>query len=50
MSPTRVGVIGAGIAGPILAIFLKSKGYEPVVYERAEAMLDAGIMHGYVYC
>jgi salicylate hydroxylase len=49
MTSTRVGVIGAGIAGPILAIFLKSKGYNPTVYERAEAMVDSGIGHGYVY-
>jgi salicylate hydroxylase len=49
MSPTRVGVIGAGIAGSTLAIFLKSKGYDPVVCERAESMIDSGIGYGYVY-
>jgi hypothetical protein len=50
MSPTRVGVIGAGIAGPILAIFLKAKGYDPIVCERTEAMVDSGVGHGYVEC
>jgi 2-polyprenyl-6-methoxyphenol hydroxylase-like FAD-dependent oxidoreductase len=49
MSPTKVGVIGAGITGPVLAIFLKSKGYDPIVYERAEAMINSGIGLGYVY-
>ena len=48
MSPAKVGVIGCGIAGPVLAIFLKLKGYEPVVYERYESTADAGLVIGYV--
>ncbi|KIP01899.1 hypothetical protein PHLGIDRAFT_96569 [Phlebiopsis gigantea 11061_1 CR5-6] len=40
---TRVGVIGAGIAGPLLAMLLKQKGYEPVVFERNPAPSEAGI-------
>lgn len=43
MSPTKVLVIGGGIAGPILASFLKLKGYEPVIYERLDSAIDAGI-------
>lgn len=43
MSPTRVAVIGAGMAGPALAIFLKQKGYEPVVFERHGSVTDNGL-------
>ena len=46
--PTRVGIIGAGIAGPLLAMLLKQKGYEPVVFERNPAPSEAGIGIGYV--
>ena len=41
-SPT-VAVIGAGIAGPVLAIFLKLKGYAPTLYERTDSVADAGL-------
>ena len=30
------------VLGPILATFLKLKGYDPIVYERVEALGDAG--------
>ena len=43
MSLTRVGVIGAGIAGPILATLLKLKGYEPIVFERNPAPAEGGV-------
>jgi salicylate hydroxylase len=43
MAPTKVLVIGAGIAGPVLALFLKLKGYEPIIYERLSAFADLGI-------
>lgn len=46
LNSTRVGVIGAGIVGPVLAIFLKSKGYEPIVYERTGSLQESGIGHG----
>lgn len=42
MNAVRVGIIGAGVAGPVLAMFLKLKGYEPVVFERKETVTDAG--------
>ncbi|KAJ3559367.1 hypothetical protein NM688_g399 [Phlebia brevispora] len=41
---TKVLVVGAGIAGPVLSIFLKSKGYDPVIYERTDGPIsDAGL-------
>ncbi|KIP01125.1 hypothetical protein PHLGIDRAFT_131362 [Phlebiopsis gigantea 11061_1 CR5-6] len=43
MSPARVGVIGAGMAGPVLAVYLKLKGYDPVIYERTNSISDAGL-------
>ena len=43
MAPARVGIIGGGIAGPVLAIFLKMKGYDPVIYEKAAAVPDSGL-------
>ena len=47
-APIRVAVIGAGIAGPVLALFLKSKGYDPVIYERTLTMTDGGLSLWYV--
>lgn len=46
MSPTKVGVIGAGLAGITLSIFLKAKGYEPMVYERTDGVPDMGLSIG----
>ncbi|KAI0790637.1 hypothetical protein C8Q75DRAFT_95567 [Abortiporus biennis] len=43
MANTKVIIAGCGIAGPILALFLKQKGYEPVIYERTETVTDAGL-------
>lgn len=45
---TKVIIIGAGIAGPPLATFLKQKGYFPVLYERTSGLSDRGIGHGCV--
>ena len=47
-APPRVGIIGAGVSGPLLAILLKSKGYEPVVCERNPEVSEAGIGIGYI--
>ncbi|KAJ7716469.1 FAD/NAD(P)-binding domain-containing protein [Mycena maculata] len=41
--PTKVIVVGCGIAGPVLALLLKQKGYEPVIYERGKRSPDAGL-------
>ncbi|EKM53969.1 uncharacterized protein PHACADRAFT_145505 [Phanerochaete carnosa HHB-10118-sp] len=43
MAPTKVIIVGAGIAGPLLAVFLKQKGYDPVLYERTESVSNAGL-------
>ncbi|KAJ7101410.1 FAD/NAD-P-binding domain-containing protein [Mycena belliarum] len=32
----KVIIAGCGIAGPVLALLLKQKGYEPVIYERGQ--------------
>ncbi len=43
---TKVIVVGAGIAGPVLATFLKLNGYDPVVYEQTSGVGDKGLGHG----
>ncbi|KAJ7102774.1 hypothetical protein C8R44DRAFT_808523 [Mycena epipterygia] len=43
MAPTKVIVVGCGIAGPVLALLLKQKGYDPVIYERGKRSPDAGL-------
>ncbi|KAI5118837.1 hypothetical protein M0805_006157 [Coniferiporia weirii] len=43
MAPTKVAIIGAGIAGPVLAMLLKQKGYEPTLYERTNTVTSAGL-------
>lgn len=48
MAATRVGIIGGGIVGPVVAIFLKLRGYDPVIYERRPAVLERGIGIGSV--
>ena len=48
MSATRVAVIGGGICGPVMAMLLKLKGYDPVIYERLPAIQDRGLGIGYV--
>ncbi|OJA10194.1 hypothetical protein AZE42_12950, partial [Rhizopogon vesiculosus] len=43
MTKTRVIVVGAGIAGPVLAIFLKTRGYDPIIYERLPGPREGGL-------
>ncbi|KAG2065511.1 FAD/NAD(P)-binding domain-containing protein [Suillus decipiens] len=43
MTNTRVIIVGAGIAGPVLAIFLKMKGYDPIIYERLPGLGEGGL-------
>ncbi|KAE9409016.1 FAD/NAD(P)-binding domain-containing protein [Gymnopus androsaceus JB14] len=43
MVPTKVIIVGCGVAGPVLATILKSKGYLPVIYERIKAGSDGGL-------
>jgi salicylate hydroxylase len=40
--PTKVLVIGCGIAGPVLALLLKRSGYQPIVFEKVNKLGDAG--------
>ncbi|KAI1608140.1 monooxygenase FAD-binding protein [Exophiala viscosa] len=35
-------IIGCGIAGPVLANFLKRKGYDPIVFEKVSKLGDVG--------
>ena len=42
MPPVTVLIIGCGVAGPVLAVLLKRKGYNPVVFEKVREMGDAG--------
>ena len=42
MSHTKVIIVGCGIAGPVLATFLKLKGYDPVIYERFASDREGG--------
>ena len=39
----KVIIIGCGVGGPALAIFLKQLGYEPIIYERTKGFADAGL-------
>jgi salicylate hydroxylase len=43
MPDTKVIIVGCGIAGPVLATFLKLKGYNPVIYERVPRDHDGGL-------
>ncbi|KAI0692372.1 FAD/NAD(P)-binding domain-containing protein [Cerioporus squamosus] len=46
MAATKVIIVGGGIAGPVLAMFLKAKGYDPVIYERTDGPTDMGLSLG----
>lgn len=35
-------IVGCGIAGPVLANFLKRKGYDPIVFEKVLKLGDVG--------
>lgn len=43
MAKPRVIIVGAGIAGPVLAVFLKTRGYDPVIYERLPGPGEGGL-------
>ncbi|KAI0044542.1 FAD/NAD(P)-binding domain-containing protein [Auriscalpium vulgare] len=43
MAAQKVIIIGAGIAGPVLGIFLKLNGFNPVIYERLDGVTEAGL-------
>jgi salicylate hydroxylase len=41
--PSTVLVVGAGIAGPTLALLLQQKGYLPVLVEKVLDLGDVGV-------
>ncbi|KAM5543302.1 hypothetical protein V8D89_003176 [Ganoderma adspersum] len=43
MAGTKVIIAGGGVAGPVLAILLKLRGYDPIIYERLDAPTDMGL-------
>ncbi|KAJ5613834.1 FAD/NAD(P)-binding domain-containing protein [Penicillium herquei] len=42
MAPPTVLIIGCGVAGPVLSLLLKKKGYQPVIYEKVRVLGEAG--------
>lgn len=42
MSNPKVIVIGCGVAGPVIALLLQKRGYEPIVFEKVHELGDAG--------
>lgn len=53
MESPIVLIIGCGVAGPVLAILLKRKGYQPIVFEKVRELGTAGaslmvMSNGYV--
>jgi 2-polyprenyl-6-methoxyphenol hydroxylase-like FAD-dependent oxidoreductase len=42
MTKTTVLIIGGGIAGPAIALFLKKAGFQPIVFEAHERASDIG--------
>ena len=42
MTIPRVLIIGCGVAGPVIALLLKKKGYAPIVLEKVRELGDAG--------
>lgn len=42
MKKTSVLIVGGGIAGPAVALFLKKAGFQPVVFEAHEGVSDIG--------
>ncbi|KZV77422.1 FAD/NAD(P)-binding domain-containing protein [Peniophora sp. CONT] len=43
MAAPQILIIGGGIAGPVLGLHLKLRGYEPIVYERLHHFVDLGV-------
>jgi salicylate hydroxylase len=41
-NPSKVIIVGCGVAGPAIALLLKKKGYEPVLLEKVRELGDAG--------
>ncbi|GJE95025.1 FAD/NAD(P)-binding domain-containing protein [Phanerochaete sordida] len=43
MAQVKVGIIGGGIVGPVIATLLKQQGYEPIIFERNDSVPEGGI-------
>ncbi|KZO93962.1 FAD/NAD(P)-binding domain-containing protein [Calocera viscosa TUFC12733] len=43
---SKVIIIGCGIAGPVLGMLLKHKGFDPIIYERQPEIQQAGLSLG----
>lgn len=43
---TDVLVVGCGVVGPVTALLLKKKGYNPVIVEKVKRHGDAGLVLG----
>ncbi len=43
VKPSTVLVVGAGISGPVAALLLKQKGYQPTIVEKVQDLSDVGI-------
>jgi salicylate hydroxylase len=39
----KVIVVGCGIVGPVMAVMLKKKGYDPVILERVNKLEPVGL-------
>ncbi len=39
----KVIVVGSGIVGPVMAVMLRSKGYDVVIVERVDTLEPAGL-------
>ena len=42
-APGKVLIAGGGVAGMILAMFLKQKGYAPIIFERNDSLSGMGL-------
>ena len=42
LPPPTVLIVGCGIAGPVLSLLLKKKGYRPIVFEKVHTLGEAG--------
>lgn len=42
MRRTKVLIVDCGVAGPVLAVLLKHKSYQPLVFEKVKRLGDVG--------
>ena len=39
----KVIIVGSGVVGPVMAVMLKRKGYDPIIVERVEQIEPVGL-------